>query len=111
MSLKETIRKIGRCSRNDLYLLVEAAVLLGIMRTAILLPFKHVVKLFGLKEGDAGGETEPIREDCAQMIGWAVRAAASRTPWQSRCLVQALRLRSDASKKKGPFDGVSGVGP
>jgi hypothetical protein len=88
--LSETIRKIKRCSLQDLFLLVEAALLLGIMRGAILLPFKHVVKLLGLKEGEGEREDESTPAESTVRVGWAVRAAACRTPWQSRCLVQAL---------------------
>ena len=102
MSLRETIRKIKRCTPNDFCLLVEAAVLLGIMRVAILFPFKRVVKLLGLKEGEDEAERESTPAESTVRIGWAVRAAACRTPWESRCLVQALACAVMLRRRKIP---------
>ncbi|OHB32380.1 MAG: hypothetical protein A2X84_12525 [Desulfuromonadaceae bacterium GWC2_58_13] len=61
------------------------------MRAVILaFPFRRIVTMFGLTEGDVPAGTESPCDERAAAIGWAVRAAAARTPWQSTCLVQAL---------------------
>jgi hypothetical protein len=72
-------------------LLCEAVLLLGVMRAAILmLPFRRITALMGLAQGVVPtGATSDVSL-CPAKIGWAVQAAAARTPWQSACLVQAL---------------------
>ncbi len=77
--------------RQKGWLLLEALAWLGIMRIAILtVPFRRVVEYYQLKQGEAAATATAIDTATAERVGWAVRIAASRTPWQSACLVQSL---------------------
>lgn len=73
-------------------LLVEALHLLGLMRAAILLfPFRRIVRWLKLEPaGPSPFQLTNAEQDLAERIGWAIRVAAIRTPWESACLVQAL---------------------
>lgn len=103
------LNKLRRSSWADMGLLFGAFALLGLMRVAIaLVPFRWIVRTLGMSpvKGLAGGTASspsprkssipggysPIEAHQAQAarIGWAVQAAAARTPWQSACLAQAL---------------------
>ncbi len=64
--------------------------MLGVMRLAIRLPFRTVARAIGLHHGEASESVAPEAVARAAAIGWAVRAAAPYTPWESTCLVQAL---------------------
>ena len=72
--------------------LLEAALCLALARCAIgLVPFRRIARALG----ELGRETPrealpPEKEESALRVGWAVRAVAARTPWDSRCLAQAL---------------------
>lgn len=91
MSLIDDLRKFSSRSWRERSLFVEAFVLLGVMRAAVLLlPFRKITKMMGLVQV----ETSPlpvadVNVDPAE-IGWAIQAAAARTHWESACLAQAL---------------------
>jgi hypothetical protein len=75
----------------DRWLLTEAVFWLALSRMAILLiPFRWTTRLFRLRQESASALTSPITPDTAARIGWAVRAASARTPWESACLAQSL---------------------
>jgi hypothetical protein len=89
--LTDDLRKLFLRSWFERGLFLEAYVLLGVMRVAILvLPFRKIASLLGLTQGSAPSEASLNVFPCTEKIGWAIRAAAARTPWQSACLVQAL---------------------
>jgi hypothetical protein len=74
--------------------LIEAVVWLGLLRVAVAaLPYRRVASLLRLTPSDLG-EASLISAAAgghgAELIGWAVQAAAVRTPWLSTCLVQSL---------------------
>lgn len=72
-------------------LFVEAFVLLGVMRAAILLfPFRRITNMFGLEQGESLSRPTSNLTVVAEAIGWAIQAAAARTHWESACLAQAL---------------------
>jgi Transglutaminase-like superfamily len=77
-------------------LLVEATGWLGLLRIATLtLPYRRVASLLRLSpspapDGPASGWLPDCADHRAGAVGWAVRAAAARTPWLSTCLVQSL---------------------
>lgn len=71
-------------------LLMRATLMLGLMRLALHLPFRTVSRAIALHQGEASESVAPEALARAAAIGWAVRAAASHTPWESTCLVQAL---------------------
>ena len=42
----------------------------------------------------AGDTGDPVGDDpVRQRVGWAVQVAGRHTPWQSKCLVQAIAAR------------------
>jgi len=69
----------------------EAVVCLGLMRVALgRRPFRRIANRMGLVQtGTAPAAGTSNAEETAR-IGWAVRAAAARAPWNNACLVQAL---------------------
>jgi hypothetical protein len=102
------LRKLRARSRPERWLLIRATVALGLMRAAVgLLPFRTVARMVGLREGSAGPIPGEPGERGAQ-IGWAVRAAAAHTPWQSSCLTQALAAA--ALLRRSGIDGTLHLG-
>ncbi len=86
-----SLRRLRERPWAERLLLAEALVTLAIMRTAQLwAPFQRTVRFLGLAPGESPGAIDPAGSVLAASVGWAVRAAAARTPWQSACLVQAL---------------------
>lgn len=71
-------------------LLVRAGLALAVMRVAVRLPFRTLSRVMGLRRGETMLVVEPGDLARASAVGWAVRAAASYTPWESTCLMQAL---------------------
>jgi hypothetical protein len=84
------LRRVGALSRRQRLLLVQATIALAAMRIAIgTLPFRVIARLLGLeliRSLAVQGRGDPR----AAEIGWALRAAAAHTPWESTCLIQAL---------------------
>ena len=109
MRLRRALRKLRRLSWSERALALEALAWLGAMRLAIrLVPFRRIVGWMRLEPGEtpvpmvaeapaqvttettAQTTTETATQVAAERVGWAVRAVAARTPWESACLVQAL---------------------
>ncbi len=88
---KRSLAKWRQCSRREKTLLLEALGWLALARLAILLlPFKVIAPYVGHPQQETPADIEPAREAQAGQVGWAVRAAAAHTPWESTCLVQAI---------------------
>lgn len=87
-----TFEKIRSRTWAERGLLLETLLLLGLMRVAILLfPFQRIARWLKMEPGEPQtGQISKSQRVLAERIGWAIRAAAARTPWQSACLVQAL---------------------
>jgi hypothetical protein len=91
VSLADTVRKFRSRTWREIGFVAESFVLLGVIRAAILLfPFRKLTGIMGLTQGDGPSSAEAIMSVNPTAIGWAVQAAAARTPWESACLVQAL---------------------
>lgn len=86
------IRKLMRLPRAVRLMLMEALLLSGWYRFGMIhWPFAELAGKMGqpgLETDDAAAQTETIRQ-----IAWAVPAVCRRTPWESKCLVQALTAR------------------
>lgn len=82
--------KFKRLSWRQRLLLAEAALTLTAARLALLLPFRWLAGTLGRKAGETPLELPQPQLEAARQVGWAVRAAAKRTPWKSACLAQAL---------------------
>jgi len=91
MSWRANLHKLRALPWADRWLALRAFAWLGVLRAAILLlPFRWVARVLGLAVGMGVPAAAPDLSAQAARIGWAVRAAAARTPWRSACLVQAL---------------------
>ena len=85
-------------------LFVEAYILLGIMRAAILtISFKRLTSSLNHYQFIHHSEM-PEQKDrqSVQLIRKAIRRAARRTPWESACLVQSLVARIMLQKRDIP---------
>ncbi len=83
--------KWRRRTRQERLLLMEAFLLLGIARLAVLaLPFKWLAASLGehMQETDATIGAADL--NLARKVGQAVRSAANHTLWESVCLPQAV---------------------
>ncbi len=89
-SMTAALARFRRRPAEQRRLLVRAGLMLGLMRIAIRLPFRNVARAIGLHQGEAAESVAPEAVARAATIGWAVRAAATHTPWESTCLVQGL---------------------
>ncbi len=119
VSLSDLVSKIRRHPWYELCLLPEALILLAVMRLMVLLvPFQRIASLLGLSPAPL---LKPLVSPSQQLkvadsVGWAIRAMASRTPWESACLTQALAGMVMLQRRKIPallFLGVakSSAGP
>lgn len=97
MSLSRDVARARGLGPERRRLLIEALVWLGLLRAAIAaLPFHRVASLLRLTPSDPAAapqfppDDHGAGGDGAEAIGWAVRAAAARTPWLSTCLLQSL---------------------
>jgi len=80
-----------RYSAPKLRLLGAALFWLGVARICVtLLPFRHTVRLLGLRPGESSAALAETDLDSASRIAWAIAAGAARAPWSSTCMVQAL---------------------
>jgi hypothetical protein len=89
--LREVPAKWRRRTRKERVLLIEAFLLLGVARLAILLlPFKWLAVSLGKQRTESPRRISPEDSQKALMIGQAIRSAANHTPWESVCLPQAV---------------------
>jgi hypothetical protein len=107
---KQDFVKLRGRSAADRWLLVEAMVWLGLARCAILtIPFRWTTRLFALKPGEMAAGMDQPSSELAHRIGWALRSAAARSPWQSACLAQALAGTVMLRRRRIPASLTMGV--
>ena len=83
--------KWRRRSRTERLLLMEAFVLLGIARLAVLvLPFKRLAVSLDRHQNETDMQISASDLNFARKVGQAVCSAANHTPWESVCLPQAV---------------------
>lgn len=87
--------KFTKLSSAEKQLFIEAFVVLGIMRAAILtVSFKRLTR--SLKHHEAffcAREMDDKTLERAVIIGRSIERAAAHTPWESACLAKALSAR------------------
>lgn len=82
-------------------LLLEATVWLAFSRLALLLiPFKQISPHLGSLQHESSHEVPPATEQAAEQVGWAVRAVARRTLWESACLAQAISAKAMLRRRR-----------
>ncbi len=90
-SLYTVPAKWRRRTRVERSLLLEAFVLLGIARLAVLaLPFKWLAGSLGRHMNEAADPVSASELALARQVGGAVCSAANYTVWESVCLPQAI---------------------
>jgi hypothetical protein len=101
VSLIETFGKLRARSWREIGLAVEALLLLGVFRAAILLlPFRRITAMMGLVQGEPGRFSGGASVASVEQFSWAIQAASKRTPWESACLVQALAGQVMLSRRR-----------
>jgi hypothetical protein len=67
---------------------------LGLARMAVLTrPFNRIAPTLGNHMDTVDVNLTATQRTLARQVGWAVRAAARRTPWESNCLAQAIAAK------------------
>lgn len=75
-------------------MVLEAFLYLGLARLAILIiPFRTIAPYLGQLGASTPESTEPLSQNTARQVSWAVSTASRHTPWQSRCLAQAIAAK------------------
>ena len=93
-TLKDWSAKWRRRTRTERLLLIEAFLLLGLARLAVLvLPFRWLAASLGEHMKETDRTLSPNALKTARLIGGAVRSAAGYTPWGSVCLPQAVTAK------------------
>ena len=100
------IRKFTTLSREEKKLFLEAYIILGMMRAAILtISFKRLTRALEHHTQVQALETlTKTEQERAIIIGKSIIRAAAYTPWESACLVQSLTAQKMLQKR-----GISGV--
>lgn len=81
-----------RIAYRNRYLLLEAIFLLGMARLVmIIFPFRWVANSLGQPMAETPVERLPSeQQQQLRQVAWAIRKLSPHTPWQSKCLVQAM---------------------
>lgn len=83
--------KLEPLSWAEWLLLLEAGVLLGLARLAVLtLPFRLVMRACGRHMAESPRELDADEEARVKQVAQAIETARLFTPWDSNCLAQAL---------------------
>ena len=108
--LSQTLRRLCALDWSERGALLGAACWLGVARLAVLaVPFKHIAPLLGDPGAASTMDMPPTQLAQARQVGWAVRAVARRTPWDSNCLAQALAARGMLRRRGIPNTLYLGV--
>lgn len=91
-------------------LLLETLFRLAWARIVIrLISFRRITALLGLMPGESYAVLTPAQSATAAQIGQAIRIAATRTPWRSACLEQALAGAAMLHRRNLPITLYLGV--
>lgn len=92
--LASKIKGFRRMSRKDKLLFFEAFILTGIARGAMLtIKFNKLKKHMGKHNTESPMEVDLKTYNTTRSIRRAVLKASRYTPWESKCLVQALTVQ------------------
>jgi len=109
-SFHEVSAKWRRRNRIERLLLLEAFVMLGIVRLLVLtIPFKWLALSLGKHLQESGTQVSASDLDYARLIGQAVCSAANNTPWESVCLPQAVAGKWMLKRRRIPGTLYFGV--
>lgn len=86
-----TVRKFCSLSWQERCLLIESFCLTGLVRLVILLlPFRWLSKVLGRHMRESPMKEGAAESALARMIGRGIETVSRYTPWESKCLVQAI---------------------
>jgi len=98
------LTKFSRLSAEEKRYFLEAYLMLGLIRFAILTrPFKSLTR--DLIQSPAAAEIPTVtlrQQKQAETIGRMVRIAAAHTPWESACLAQSLTVQKMLYRRQIP---------
>jgi hypothetical protein len=107
---RKRVRTFFRLDFGRKVLLMEAFLSLGIARAALLtMEFRHMAPWLGRREEPKNSAAETgafvatrqkklgVR---ARRVGWAIRTMSRYTPWESKCLVQAMAAKIMLNRRK-----------
>ena len=90
-----------RLKGKDKILLLEAFVLTGLFRMIILfMPFSKYKKHIGIYKKESSYQMAENKYTVIKKISWAVVTVSRYTPWESKCLVQALAAQAMLKRRK-----------
>ncbi|WP_051560551.1 lasso peptide biosynthesis B2 protein [Clostridium beijerinckii] len=85
------LKTFSRLKLKDKVLIVRVFALTAIARSAILfIPFKKLRKYIGKINEESSFNLSDEEYKIARKISWSISKVAKYTPWESKCLVQAL---------------------
>lgn len=85
------LNKFFRLPWPEKVLYTEAFYLTGAVRLAVLLlPFRTLAPLLGRHMAESPAEENAVTLEAARRVGQAVETVSRHTPWDSKCLVQAI---------------------
>ncbi len=88
--MTELAVKYLRCSWQDRLLLLYTLMLLGIIRLILLtVPFRYIAAYLGKHMGESPYDDQEGNE-FIRRVSWAIQVMCRYTPWESKCLVQAI---------------------
>lgn len=92
---------LSRTKWSDKKLLFEALFLTALARAVILLiPFKKYQKYLGVYSQKTSYEVPIDKYRIIKRISWAVNIVSKYTPWESKCLVQAVTAQRMLKTRK-----------
>lgn len=71
---------------------------------------KHLEKKWGVLGEESSWDPQPEHERYLKWVAYQVRVSCEKTPWESKCLVQALTARKLLMRKKISCTLYLGVG-
>lgn len=102
----KNIQKLTSLKSKDKILLVKVVTLTAIARFSMLkIPFKELKKHMGKVNVESSFKLDESDYDLRYVINdlkrfkWVIQAVSKRTPWESKCLVQALTAQYLTNKK------------
>lgn len=81
-------------------LLLEALLCLGWARVLKAMPFARIAPSLGVPMRETPQMLAPAEERRVREISQAVRTVSRHTPWQSRCLVQAIAAQRMLARRR-----------
>ena len=107
--LWQMLGKFFRRSPLEQRLFLEAFLWLALSRLAILVvPFRRIAPFLGHTMAETSSDASELRP-LARHVSWAVQTASRYTPWESKCLAQAMAAKMMLKRREIPSTLYLGV--